>query len=111
MYLWSVRKEVRLLFDVAEMKELVEKLNKYRDAYYNQNASLITDREYDSLYDKLCQMEVESGLILSNSPTQSVGYTVSSKLEKVKHNHPLLSLDKTTEINEFADYLNDIPFK
>ena len=92
------------MFDVAEMKELVEKLNKYRDAYYNQNTSLITDREYDSLYDKLCQMERESGLILSNSPTQSVGYAVSSKLEKVKHNHPLLSLDKTTEINEFADY-------
>lgn len=92
------------MFDVVGMKELVEKLNKYRDAYYNQNTSLITDREYDSLYDKLCQMERESGLILSNSPTQSVGYTVSSKLEKVKHSHPLLSLDKTTEINEFADY-------
>ena len=98
------------MFDVAEMKELVEKLNKYRDAYYNQNTSLITDREYDSLYDKLCQMEVENGLILSNSPTQSVGYTVSSKLEKVKHNHPLLSLDKTTDTQEFLDFFGGKEF-
>ena len=110
MYLWSARKEVRLLFDVAEMKELVEKLNKYRDAYYNQNTSLITDREYDSLYDKLCQMERESGLILSNSPTQSVGYEIRSKLPKVKHNHPLLSLDKTTDTQEFLDFFGGKEF-
>jgi DNA ligase (NAD+) len=98
------------LFDVAEMKELVEKLNKYRDAYYNQNTSLITDREYDSLYDKLCQMERESGLILSNSPTQSVGYEIRSKLPKVKHNHPLLSLDKTTDTQEFLDFFGGKEF-
>lgn len=110
MYLWSVRKEVRLLFDVAEMKELVEKLNKYRDAYYNQNTSLITDREYDTLYDKLCQMEREGGLILSNSPTQSVGYEIRSKLPKVKHNHPLLSLDKTTDTQEFLDFFGGKEF-
>jgi len=98
------------LFDVAEMKELVEKLNEYRDAYYNQNTSLITDREYDSLYDKLCQMERESGLILSNSPTQSVGYEIRSKLPKVKHNHPLLSLDKTTDTQEFLDFFGGKEF-
>lgn len=98
------------MFDVVEMKELVEKLNKYRDAYYNQNTSLITDREYDSLYDKLCQMERESGLILSNSPTQSVGYEIRSKLPKVKHNHPLLSLDKTTDTQEFLDFFGGKEF-
>lgn len=98
------------MFDVAEMKELVEKLNEYRDAYYNQNTSLITDREYDSLYDKLCQTERESGLILSNSPTQSVGYEIRSKLPKVKHNHPLLSLDKTTDTQEFLDFFGGKEF-
>lgn len=92
------------------MKELIEKLNKYRDAYYNQNTSLITDREYDSLYDKLCQMEREGELILSNSPTQSVGYEIRSKLPKVKHNHPLLSLDKTTDTQEFLDFFGGKEF-
>ena len=50
------------MFEIDRMKELIEKLNKYRDAYYNQNESLISDREYDSLFDQLCEMEKKYGL-------------------------------------------------
>ena len=92
------------MFEIDRMKELIEKLNKYRDAYYNQNESLISDREYDSLFDQLCEMEKKYGIVLSNSPTQNVGYTVVSELKKVKHNHPLLSLDKTTDEKEFIKF-------
>lgn len=87
-----------------EMKNLVDRLNHYRDAYYNQNTSLISDREYDALFDRLVEMEKNTGVVYSNSPTQTVGYAVVSKLKKVKHNHSLLSLDKTTEVNEFAKH-------
>ena len=87
-----------------DIKELITRLNKYRDFYYNKNESLITDMEYDKLYDQLVQLEEETGIILSNSPTQNAGYTVVSGLKKVKHNHPLLSLDKTTDEKEFIKF-------
>lgn len=94
---------------IDKIKELVALLNSYRDAYYNKNESLISDKEYDALYDKLIALEQSSGIILANSPTQTVGYEVVSKLNKVKHNHPLLSLDKTTDIQKFADYFGNHP--
>ena len=94
------------MLEIDRMKKLIERLNKYRDAYYNQNKSLISDREYDSLFDQLCEMEKKYGIVLSNSPTQNVGYTVVSGLKKVKHNHQLLSLDKTTEIDEFVKFFD-----
>jgi DNA ligase (NAD+) len=89
------------------IKHLVDDLNKYRDAYYNDNKSLISDREYDAMYDRLEALEKETGVILSNSPTQTVGFESVSKLNKVKHNHPLLSLGKTTNVNEFENYFSD----
>lgn len=89
--------------------ELVSLLNKYRDAYYNDNESLVSDKEYDMLFDELVKLEQEQGLILANSPTQTVGYEVVSQLKKVTHNHPLLSLGKTTEIREFYDYFKGLP--
>ena len=95
------------MFEIDRMKELIERLNKYRDAYYNQNKSLISDREYDSLFDQLCETEKKYGIVLSNSPTQNVGYTVVSELKKVKHNHPLLSLDKTTDEKEFIKFFGE----
>lgn len=73
---------------VEEVKSLVKKLNKYRDEYYNNNNSIISDREYDELFDKLIVLERETGCIFSNSPTQSVGYMSLSQLQKVKHSHP-----------------------
>ena len=91
------------------MQKLVAELNRYRDAYYNQNQSIISDKEYDRLYDQLVQMEKDTGVIYPDSPTQTVGYPVVSKLTKVKHNHPLLSLGKTTDIEEFANYFEGKP--
>lgn len=91
------------------MAGLVNELNKFRNAYYNENKSLISDKEYDELFDKLQAMEEESGIIYANSPTQTVGYEVVSKLDKVKHDHPLLSLGKTTDMQDFIDYFHGKP--
>lgn len=90
---------------INKMKELIDKLNTYRNEYYNNNISCISDKAYDTLYDELVELEKETGVTLSNSPTQSVGYTVNSKLEKVKHSHPMLSLDKTTSVDELLEFM------
>ena len=84
------------------IKQLVHELNQYRDAYYNYSQSLISDSEYDQLFDKLKKLEEETGIVLSNSPTQTVGYEVRSKLKKVQHKIPLLSLDKTKSISDLV---------
>ena len=89
---------------MSNIRTLIDKLNYYRNAYYNNNESLISDKEYDELFDQLAEMEANTGIIYPDSPTQTVGYEVVSKLKKVRHNHQLLSLAKTTDINEFADY-------
>ncbi len=91
------------------MKELVDRLNQYRDAYYNQNESPVSDQEYDQLFDELAKLERETGIVYANSPTATVGYSAVSKLRKVPHNHPLLSLGKTTDIEEFASYFQGKP--
>ena len=80
------------------INELTMLLNYYRDQYYNYAKSEISDYEYDNLYDELKKLEDETGYRLANSPTQSVGYIVKSELIKVKHNHPMLSLDKRLEV-------------
>ena len=85
--------------------ELVDKLNQYRDEYYNRNAPSVSDAVYDHLYDELGRLEKESGIILSNSPTQTVGYKAVSSLEKVRHPIPLLSLGKTKMVSELAAFL------
>ena len=89
---------------MSNIRTLIDKLNYYRNAYYNNNESLISDKEYDELFDQLAELEANTGIIYPDSPTQTVGYEVVSKLKKVRHNHQLLSLAKTTDINEFADY-------
>ena len=92
-----------------DIKKLVDLLNTYRDAYYNRNCSLVSDEVYDNLFDTLAKMEAETGIIYANSPTQTVGYPVLSKLTKVKHDHPLMSLDKTTEVEDFKKYFRNKP--
>ena len=89
---------------IKRIKELVSQLNTYRNAYYNNSESQISNYEYDNLFDELKQLEDETGVIMSNSPTQTVGYEVKSKLEKVKHSHPMLSLDKTKDINDLIAF-------
>ena len=86
---------------------LVEKLNIYRDAYYNLNNPIVDDKTYDELYDELLTIENETGYILSNSPSQTVGYTVVSELNKVSHSIPLLSLDKTKSVDDIIKYMGD----
>lgn len=92
---------------IEEMKALVEKLNQYRDAYYNNAESIVTDHQYDDLCDQLEKMEKETGVILSNSPVHSVGYEVKSKLEKIEHSHLMMSLDKTKDVNILRKFIGD----
>lgn len=92
-----------------EIKKLVKELNHYRDQYYNHAISEISDHDYDELFDRLQQLEKETGYILSNSPTQTVGYEVVSELQKVKHSHPMLSLSKTKSIEELDRFINGKP--
>lgn len=92
---------------INEMKKLIKQLNEYRDAYYNQSESLISDYEYDELYDKLEQMEKTTGIILSGSPTQEIGYEVKSKLKKVRHSHLMMSLDKTKDTAVLKNFIGD----
>ena len=89
-----------LLDKIKRLKELTKQLNQYRDSYYNNSESLISDKQYDDLFDELQALEQETGIVMSNSPTNTVGYEVKSKLEKVKHSHPMLSLDETKYIDE-----------
>ena len=88
------------------MRQLVNKLNHYRDQYYNHNISEVEDSEYDKLFDELKNLEKEEGIVYSNSPTQTVGYQVQSKLKKVTHSHPMLSLAKSTDLNEIEKFIN-----
>ena len=99
--------ELETLKKYDRINELVMLLNYYRDQYYNNAKSEISDKEYDDLYDELVRLEKETGHILNNSPTQSVGYIVKSSLQKVTHNHPMLSLDKTKDIKEVCKFLNN----
>ena len=91
---------------INRIKELVKTLNIYNYQYYNNNNSLVSDKEYDILFDELKKLENETNFIMSHSPTQNVGSPVQSKLSKVKHSHPMLSLDKTTLINELLSFIN-----
>lgn len=91
--------------DIQTMKRLVALMNKYRDAYYNNDESLVSDLEYDNMMDNLRALEENTGVVLANSPTRTVGYEVKSSLKKVKHDHPMLSLDKTKDINEIVKFL------
>ena len=91
---------------INKIKELVEKLNHYKDIYYNESRSEISDFEYDNLFDELSSLEKESGFVMTTSPTQTVGYEVKSKLDKVTHNHPMLSLDKTKNVDDVIKFLN-----
>ena len=89
------------------IEEKVAFLNKAAKAYYQENRELITNQEYDSLYDELEKLEKETGIVLSSSPTVNVGYEVLSGLPKERHPSPMLSLDKTKEIDALRGWLGD----
>ena len=92
---------------INEMKRLVEQLNIYRDEYYNKSNPSVSDQEYDRLFDRLVELEKETGVYMSNSPTQTVGYEVKSELNKIKHNHPMLSLDKTKSVDDIVNFFKN----
>ena len=89
------------------IKELVELLNKAGRAYYQEANEIMSNLEYDRLYDELVELEKETGIVLSNSPTVNVGYEVVSELPKEQHASPMLSLDKTKEVSVLADFAGD----
>ncbi len=89
------------------VKELVELLNKASRAYYQEAREIMTNFEYDKLYDELVRLEKETGIVLSNSPTINVGYEVVSELPKEQHGSAMLSLDKTKEVSALEDFLKD----
>lgn len=91
----------------ARIKELVNILNQAAKAYYQEDKEIMSNFEYDSLYDELVELEKETGLVLSSSPTIKVGYEVLSELPKEAHPAPMLSLDKTKSVDDLADWLGD----
>ncbi len=93
---------------MEEMKQLVEKLNDYAYRYYVLDAPVISDAEYDKLYDKLVALEKQTGVILPNSPTQRVGDTVLSNFQKVTHEVRLYSLDKCQSKEQLLEWMNDV---
>lgn len=90
---------------IAKIRNYIDTLNEYRNLYYNKNISKVSDKEYDILFDELQQLEQQTGLIYADSPTQSVGWQVLSNLNKVEHNHLMLSLPKTKKIDEVETFL------
>lgn len=92
---------------IKRIKDLVKQLNEYRDAYYNEARPIVSDTEYDRLFDELSELENETGIVYTNSPTQTVGYVVKSELEKVKHSHPMLSLDKTKSVDDLVKFARE----
>lgn len=95
---------------INRIKELVKLLNRASDAYYNTGNTIMEDQKFDALVDELRNLEQETGFIMARSPTQKVGYEVKSELQKVKHNHPMLSLDKTKSLDDILKFLGDKTF-
>jgi len=89
------------------MKELIALLNEASKRYYMDADPMMTDFEYDKLYDELVELEKSTGIILSSSPTQNVGYSIVSSLKKVKHERRMLSLDKTKDVGKLTGWLGD----
>lgn len=91
----------------ARIKELIEILNQANKAYYQDAKEIMSNFDYDRLYDELQQLEQETGVVMANSPTIHVGYEIVSQLPKEQHESPMLSLDKTKEVNTLAEFAGD----
>ena len=87
------------------IRELTELLDRAAYVYEQENREIMSNHEYDALYDELRQLEEETGLVLANSPTQRAGYEVLSELPKERHESPMLSLDKTKEVSALEEFL------
>ena len=91
--------------ELERIKELVELLNRASKSYYAQDREIMSNYEYDKLYDELVTLERETGITLSNSPTVNVGYEAVEELPKEAHETPMLSLDKTKSREDLRDWL------
>lgn len=89
------------------MKEKIKILNEASKAYYQENREIMSNLEYDKLYDELVELEKQTGTTLSNSPTINVGYELLTALPKEQHEKPMLSLDKTKDVQELKYWLGD----
>lgn len=90
------------VFDIAIR---VKDLNNASEIYYNTGQPIMSDYEFDQKLEELRQWEEETGIVLANSPTHNVGYTVADELKEVEHNHPMLSLDKTKSVDELIKFM------
>lgn len=93
--------------DLKHIRELVDLLNKAGKAYYSEGREIMSNFEYDALYDELTELEKKTGCVLSDSPTVNVGYEVLSELPKETHESPMLSLDKTKSVEELISWVGD----
>ena len=93
--------------DVQRMKELAGRLKEAAKAYYAQDREIMSNYEYDRLYDELEELERKTGVVLAGSPTVSVGYEAVDELPKERHETPMLSLGKTKNREELADFLEE----
>ena len=93
--------------EMNHMRELVELLNRARRSYEQKNTEIMSNYEYDKLYDELQELEEKLGTRMANSPTVNVGYEVVSELPKERHESPMLSLDKTKEVEELKNFVGD----
>ena len=92
---------------IDRIKELISILNEASRVYYQGRDEIMSNYEYDALYDELQQLENETGIVNSNSPTVKVGYQVQSNLEKERHEKPMLSLDKTKDVQALKEFIGD----
>lgn len=92
---------------ITRMKELIEILNEASRAYYQESKEVMSNLEYDALYDELVELEKKTGIVYGNSPTVNVGYELLSELPKEAHESPMLSLDKTKEPEALKDWLGE----
>ena len=92
---------------LERMKELCAILSEAAKAYYQESREVMSNFDYDKLYDELVALEEETGTIFAGSPTQNVGYEVLSELPKERHDRPMLSLNKTKSVDELKEWLGD----
>ena len=92
---------------LERINELVKKLNEASKAYYQGEKEIMSNFEYDALYDELVELEKETGVVLASSPTVNVGYEVLSELPKEQHEKPMLSLDKTKEVQVLKEWTGE----
>ncbi len=92
---------------IERINELVKKLNEAARAYYQDAAEIMSNYEYDALYDELIALEKETGVVLASSPTVNVGYEILTELPKERHERPMLSLDKTKDVQVLKEWVGE----